>query len=183
MSPYANGSATAGRPHDYLCPTSYKSLTATDNTQCNKPPQQNYIIVHPLYTLSVAKMSSPFDYDFAFSENTANANINGSYQPPTTFANRRGTELKLPSMLWKDQIDNNKENNFCYEAHVKKSSGLDKVSKSVVKLMKQASNEKKTFAGKRTPFGAVTNANNTLKTKAEEKRILDEVHSKLSDMC
>ncbi len=66
---------------------------------------------------------------------------------------------------------------------MKKSSGLDKVSKSVVKLMKQASNEKKTFAGKRTPFGAVTNANNTLKTKAEEKRILDEVHSKLSDMC
>lgn len=58
------------------------------------------------------------------------------------------------------------------------SSGLSKV----VKLMKSATHEKKTFAGKRKPLGK-SNGNRILESKAASKKELQKIHSKLTEMC
>mmetsp|Transcript_25358 Transcript_25358/g.45748 ORF Transcript_25358/g.45748 Transcript_25358/m.45748 type:complete len:109 (-) Transcript_25358:133-459(-) len=61
----------------------------------------------------------------------------------------------------------------------KNSGGLSKV----VKLIKSASEEKETFAGKRKPLGNLSNGNRLLQSKAASKRELQKIQSKLPEIC
>ncbi len=61
----------------------------------------------------------------------------------------------------------------------KKSLGLG----AVVKLLKEASYEKKVFAGERKPLGDASNGRMLLQSRAASKRELEKVQSKLSELC
>jgi hypothetical protein len=88
----------------------------------------------------------------------------------------------VSSLTWRERIDKepwdkDKENGASY---AKKSTvGLG----SVVKLLKEASYEKKVFAGKRKPLGDASNGRMILESRAASKRELEKVQSKLSEFC
>jgi hypothetical protein len=62
-------------------------------------------------------------------------------------------------------------------------NGVTHVKKSTVKLLKEASYEKKVFAGQRKPLGDASNGRMLLQSRAASKRELEKVQSKLSEFC
>lgn len=86
--------------------------------------------------------------------------------------------------VWRAQLQQNKEN-AAYETRPKTiPGGLRQARSQVIKLMKGASEEKAAFAGRRKPLGQVsTNGNKLLQSKAASKAELQEIQSKLTEMC
>jgi hypothetical protein len=102
--------------------------------------------------------------------------------------NRGGTaKTELPTYKWKEQLDvTHQEEDFAASiANHKKQNGFTKV----INLLKEAEGEKMMAKGKRTPFGNVSG--NTIRTqnminlqkKGESRRILNEIQSKLPELC
>ena len=86
----------------------------------------------------------------------------------------------VSSLTWRERIDKNPWDEESGVTYAKKSTvGLG----SVVKLLKEASYEKKVFAGKRKPLGDASNGRLLLESRAASKRELEKVQSKLSEFC
>ena len=88
----------------------------------------------------------------------------------------------VSSLTWRERFEkekdpSDKENGVTHAK--KKSLGLG----AVVKLLKEASYEKKVFAGERKPLGDASNGRMLLQSRAASKRELEKVQSKLSELC
>ena len=86
----------------------------------------------------------------------------------------------VSSLTWRERFEKDPSDKENGVTHVKKSTiGLG----AVVKLFKEASYEKKVFAGQRKPLGDASNGRMLLQSRAASKRELEKVQSKLSEFC
>mmetsp|Transcript_24597 Transcript_24597/g.53002 ORF Transcript_24597/g.53002 Transcript_24597/m.53002 type:complete len:132 (+) Transcript_24597:194-589(+) len=90
---------------------------------------------------------------------------------------------ELCSLKWGEQINNNRfdKEKCSHETDAKKSKGG--LGTELIKLLKEASYEKKASSGKRKPLGNVSNGSRLLQSRAASKQELKKIHSKLTDMC
>jgi hypothetical protein len=85
----------------------------------------------------------------------------------------------VSSLTWRERNDKDLLGEENVATHAKKSTvGLG----SVIKLLKEASYEKKVSAGKRKPLGDASNGRMLLESRAASKRELEKVHKKLSEL-
>jgi hypothetical protein len=83
-------------------------------------------------------------------------------------------------LTWRERFEKDPSDEENGVTHAKKSTvGLG----AVVKLLKEASYEKKVFANKRKPLGDASNGRMLLQSRAASKRELEKVQSKLSEIC
>lgn len=97
----------------------------------------------------------------------------------------------LPTYKWKDQLDSCRaEEDFAASMQKnRKQNGFNKVSKPLLKLLKDAEGDKMMARGKRVPLSNVSS--NTIRSKSilklekkgESKRILNKIQSQLPELC
>jgi hypothetical protein len=108
---------------------------------------------------------------------------------PSTNSKASPDGKQLSSLQWKNQVDRSRmeENHIANTQNSKKQTGLAKVSKPLMKLLKDAEGDKMIARGKRVPFGNVSsntmNSSINLKKKGETKRQLDKIQSRLPELC
>ena len=90
------------------------------------------------------------------------------------------------SLKWREQINNNRSSPLNITSvkencsRTKQEGGL---GPEIIKLIKKASYEKKVVKGKRKPLCDVSNGSKVLQSRAQAKKELEEIHSKLSELC
>ena len=90
------------------------------------------------------------------------------------------------SLKWREQINNNRSSPLNLTSvkenctRTKQEGGL---GPELIKLIKKATHEKKVVKGKRRPLGNVSNGSKVLQSRAQAKKELEEIHSKLSELC
>ena len=90
------------------------------------------------------------------------------------------------SLKWREQINNNRSsplNITSVKENCTRSNREGGLGPELIKLIKKASHEKKVMKGKRKPLGNVSNGNKVLQSRAKAKKELEEIHSKLPEMC
>ena len=91
------------------------------------------------------------------------------------------------SLKWREQINNNRSASPLNITSVKENCTRTKqeggLGPELIKLIKKATHEKKVVKGKRKPLGNVSNGSKVLQSRAQAKKELEEIHSKLSELC